>query len=414
MTGTQRFPSVRAVGEGASVHYTHWDSPLGKLLIAASPHGIVRIAFDCEPTTLVLTQLQDHPGTVEETSAVAHIQQAVEQLEEYFSGHRTNFQLALDHLPRAEFGLKVLTTLYNVPFGQQVSYAQLAQESGHTNASRAAGTVCSTNTIPLIIPCHRVVRSDGQTGNYRGGAHYKKQLLQWEKQCSITPMAFTPEQQPPAQPRETTGVSEDEQGRARPDWALETPLLRDYYDTEWGQPVLSESGILERICLEGFQSGLSWRTVLEKREAFREVFHNFHPDTMAQMGPQDVKKLLEDERIIRHKQKILSALANAKATVKLREHTGLAALVWSYQPPVTPMPRSAAEIPTVSEHSTALAAELKSHGFSFVGPTTMFALMEAIGMIDTRVIGSYGRGITGQWDEQGQLIRSCAEKIMSR
>ncbi|MGX5669769.1 DNA-3-methyladenine glycosylase I [Kocuria rhizophila] len=196
-----------------------------------------------------------------------------------------------------------------------------------------------------------------------------------------------------------------EDGLARPVWAATDPLLREYYDTEWGMPVRDEAGLFERIVLEGFQSGLSWRTVLAKRPAFWEVFHGFDPDAVAAMGEADVQRLLGDARIIRNERKIRAAVTNARATVALREHEGLVALVWSFQPARTPEPVRVADVPTVSAESTALARELKRRGFAFVGPTTVHALMEAIGMVDTHLLGSHRRGSSGVWSSGGRTGR---------
>ncbi|MDO5285436.1 MAG: DNA-3-methyladenine glycosylase I [Actinomycetia bacterium] len=186
-------------------------------------------------------------------------------------------------------------------------------------------------------------------------------------------------------------------GLARPVWAASDPLLRDYYDTEWGVPVRDEQGVYERLCLEAFQCGLSWLTVLRKREALREVFAGFDPDQVAGFGEAQVERLLADSRIIRHRGKIQAAVTNAAATVRLRKQGGLAGLVWSYQPAQTPAPTSLVEVPTQSAESQALSKRLKREGFRFVGPTTVFAMMEAIGIVDTHLVGSHRRGSSGLW-----------------
>lgn len=186
-------------------------------------------------------------------------------------------------------------------------------------------------------------------------------------------------------------------GLARPVWAASDPLLRDYYDTEWGVPVRDEQGVYERLCLEAFQCGLSWLTVLRKREALREVFAGFDTDQVAGFGEAQVERLLADSRIIRHRGKIQAAVTNAAATVRLRKQGGLAGLVWSYQPAQTPAPTSLAEVPTQSAESQALSKRLKREGFRFVGPTTVFAMMEAIGIVDTHLVGSHRRGSSGLW-----------------
>ncbi|MCT2020551.1 DNA-3-methyladenine glycosylase I [Kocuria marina] len=187
-------------------------------------------------------------------------------------------------------------------------------------------------------------------------------------------------------------------GLARPRWAASDPLLREYYDHEWGVPVRDETGLFERVTLEAFQSGLSWRTVLAKRPAFREVFHGFDPEAVAAMDERDVERLLGDARIIRNRRKIEATVTNARATVALREDGGLAELVWSFMPSSTPHPDRFADVPTTSDESRALSRELKRRGFVFVGPTTMYALMEAIGMVDTHLMGSHRRGTSGVWD----------------
>jgi DNA-3-methyladenine glycosylase I len=184
-------------------------------------------------------------------------------------------------------------------------------------------------------------------------------------------------------------------GLARPPWAEASDLLRDYYDTEWGMPVRDEHGLYERVTLEGFQSGLSWATVLRKRPAFREAFADFDPEVVAEFDDADVDRLLADARIIRNRRKILAAITNARATLALRSKGGLAEFIWSFRPEETPEPRTMAEVPTTSPESVALATALKKEGFVFVGPTTMFALMESVGVVDTHLIDSHRRGSSG-------------------
>lgn len=204
------------------------------------------------------------------------------------------------------------------------------------------------------------------------------------------------EQNEPAVPRDD-GLVVGADGLARPVWASKDPLLRHYYDTEWGLPVRDERGLFERLSLEAFQSGLSWATILRKRPAFRRAFADFDPDAVAGFGDADVARLLEDAGIIRNRAKILATIGNARATVALRSEGGLAALLWSFQPERTPQPRTPEEIPSRSAESVAAAKALKTRGFSFVGPTTVFALMEAVGIVDTHLLGSHRRGTSGVW-----------------
>jgi DNA-3-methyladenine glycosylase I len=180
-------------------------------------------------------------------------------------------------------------------------------------------------------------------------------------------------------------------------WGSSDTLLRDYYDTEWGLPVRDERGLFERLSLEAFQSGLSWLTILRKRPAFREAFAQFDPEAVAAFDETDAARLMADVGIVRNRLKVDATIANARATVALRERGGLAEVIWSYTPDVTPTPMSWAEVPSASPESVALAKRLKSEGFRFVGPTTMYALMTAVGLVDTHLMGSHRRGSSGLW-----------------
>lgn len=192
-----------------------------------------------------------------------------------------------------------------------------------------------------------------------------------------------------------TVVGED--GLARPAWASVDPLLREYYDTEWGMPVRDELGLFERLSLEAFQSGLSWVTILRKRPAFRAAFDDFDPDTVAGYDERDVERLMGDAGIVRNRRKIEATIVNARATVALRPDGGLVELVWSFRPAATPTPMSYDEVPTSSPESLALSKALRSRGFTFVGPTTMYALMEAVGIVDTHLMDSHRRGSSRVW-----------------
>lgn len=197
--------------------------------------------------------------------------------------------------------------------------------------------------------------------------------------------------------RDSAAVVIGDDGLARPAWAAVDPLLRDYYDTEWGMPVRDEQGLYERISLEAFQSGLSWATILRKRPAFRAAFHDFDPDAVAAFTQDDEGRLLADAGIVRNRRKIRATITNARATVALRGEGGLADFVWAFRPATTPAPRTPAEVPTRSAESEALSKALRSKGFAFVGPTTMFALMEAVGIVDTHLMASHRRGSSGVW-----------------
>lgn len=193
------------------------------------------------------------------------------------------------------------------------------------------------------------------------------------------------------------GIIVGPDGLARPLWAAADPLMQSYYDHEWGMPVRDEQGMYERISLEAFQAGLSWATILRKRDAFRKAFLDFHPESVAAFNQADVERLMLDAGIVRNRLKINAAITNAKATIALREEGGLVDFVWSFQPASTPAPRTVADIPTTSPESIALSKALRKKGFAFVGPTTMFALMEAVGIVDTHLLDSHRRGSSGVW-----------------
>lgn len=217
--------------------------------------------------------------------------------------------------------------------------------------------------------------------------------------CPAAPLPDDPESDYPtaaSEPPVSLIVGTD--GLARPVWAATDPVLMEYYDTEWGMPVYDERGLFERLVLEGFQSGLSWATVLHKRPAFREAFADFVPDAVAAFDENDVERLMNNAAIIRNRRKIEAAITNARATVALREEGGLPDLLWSFRPDETPAPRTADEVPSTSTESRAMARALKKAGFTFVGPTTCFALMEAVGMVDTHLLGSHRRGTSGLWN----------------
>lgn len=189
-----------------------------------------------------------------------------------------------------------------------------------------------------------------------------------------------------------TGPVQGDDGVLRCPWAGAPGVMRDYHDTEWGNPVRGESAYLERLTLEAFQSGLSWSTILNKREAFREVFHGFDADAIAAFDEGDVERLMQEPRIVRNRRKIEATVLNARATVGLRDDEGLEAFVLGFRPEVPPAPTSTEEMATTSPESVALSKALKKKGFAFVGPTTMYALSEAIGLFDPHLVGCHRRG----------------------
>ena len=175
----------------------------------------------------------------------------------------------------------------------------------------------------------------------------------------------------------------DTDDRERCAWATSAPEYVDYHDVEWGTPLHGDDALFERLCLEAFQSGLSWLTILRKRPAFRAAFAGFHIPTVASFGPDDRDRLMADAGIVRNGAKVDAAIANARVAVDLPD--GLDELLWSFAPAEHRRPPSLSEVPATSAESTAMARQLKNRGFRFVGPTTAYALMQATGMVDDHV-----------------------------
>ncbi|GGX90240.1 DNA-3-methyladenine glycosylase I [Streptomyces hiroshimensis] len=183
-------------------------------------------------------------------------------------------------------------------------------------------------------------------------------------------------------------------GLQRCPWGLEADSMADYrvyHDTEWGRPVHGDDALYERICLEAFQSGLSWLTILRRREGFRDAFAGFSIAKVAAFTDADAERLLADPGIIRNRAKITAAIANARVAAEWAPGE-LDALIWSYAPELAAAaPRTAADVPATTPESTALAKELKKRGFRFIGPTTAYALMQACGLVNDHLAGCHAR-----------------------
>ena len=183
------------------------------------------------------------------------------------------------------------------------------------------------------------------------------------------------------------GLLVDETGLARCGWAASSDQYIAYHDQEWGIPVHGETPLYERLTLEAFQSGLSWLTILRKREGFRAAFAGFDAETVAAFGEADFKRLMADASIVRNRLKIRAAITNAQAVVRLRDQGGLDELFWSFAPVGHRRPRTSADVPATSAESTALAKALRRNGFVFVGPTSLYAAMQACGLVNDHLVG---------------------------
>lgn len=204
------------------------------------------------------------------------------------------------------------------------------------------------------------------------------------------------------------GVVEHEDGRTRCFWAGNDPIYRDYHDGEWGRPVTDDRRLFEKLCLEGFQSGLSWLTILRKREAFRHAFAGFDYHRVARFGPRDVERLLADAAIVRHRGKIEAAIANASRAIELEaEHGSLAAYFWQFEPPASERPkrltRAALSKMSTTPTSIRMAKDLKKRGFRFFGPTTAYAFMQAMGMVNDHLEGCFSRELVEA--ERARFVR---------
>ena len=188
------------------------------------------------------------------------------------------------------------------------------------------------------------------------------------------------------------GLFADGHGRIRCAWCKATPAYGAYHDTEWGFPVADDRRLFEKICLEGFQSGLSWLTILNKREAFRKGFANFELEQVARFGDADIERLLQDAGIVRHRGKITSTINNAQRALALRAEFGsLAAYFWRMEPPASARPKritlEALRALGTPPQAVALSKDLKQRGWSFVGPTTVYAFMQAMGLVNDHIEG---------------------------
>lgn len=193
------------------------------------------------------------------------------------------------------------------------------------------------------------------------------------------------------------GLVEGADGQARCFWAASAPDYADYHDHEWGFPVGDDVRLFEKLCLEGFQSGLSWLTILRKRENFRGAFDGFDFRRVARFGPRDVARLLDDAGIVRHRGKIEATINNARRACELADEAGsLAAWVWRFEPAPSARPRRLTRAAllelTSTPESKALARELRRRGFAFVGPTTVYAFMQAMGLVNDHIEGCAARG----------------------
>ncbi len=195
-------------------------------------------------------------------------------------------------------------------------------------------------------------------------------------------------------PEEPAALVRGADGARRCAWGTSAPDYIAYHDHEWGRPVVDDVRLYEKLCLEGFQSGLSWLTILRKREGFRRAFKGFDPERVARFGTRDIERLMHDSSIVRNRAKVEATIANARGTLAVQDACGsLAALVWSFEPPARTRraPRRFGDIPDSTAESTALSKALRKFGFAFVGPTTCYAAMQSLGVVNDHLVGCFTR-----------------------
>jgi DNA-3-methyladenine glycosylase I len=204
--------------------------------------------------------------------------------------------------------------------------------------------------------------------------------------------------------RVTQGVVDAGDGLKRCPWAVEPEEYRRYHDDEWGRPVVDDVRIYEKLCLEGFQSGLSWLTILRKRDAFRRAFHGFDMAKIATFDEQDVERLLGDPGIVRHRGKIEATIANARAVLEVQASgESLAALLWRHEPKPKAPARTLGRLPAFRPEAKELSKDLRRRGFRFVGPTTVYAAMQALGVVNDHLERCFCRSVVE--DERAALVR---------
>ena len=212
------------------------------------------------------------------------------------------------------------------------------------------------------------------------------------------------------------GLLRGEDGVVRCWWAGSDPLYLRYHDREWGRPAKAEARLFEKVCLEGFQAGLSWITILRKRENFRAAFARFDPDAVALFGARDVSRLLRDAGIVRHRGKIQSAINNARRALELRAEGGLPPYVWSFEPDTGNRPkrltRARLETMATAPASVAMSRDLKARGWTFVGPTTLYAFMQAMGLVNDHLEGCDMRSVCER--ERAAFRRPAEHRVMYR
>ena len=343
------------------------DTPLGPMMIVADEKLIYVLEFidrrglEREIERLRLrTKSAIIPGQTEASRALEV------ELRLYFDGKLAEFQTPL-FLLGSDFQKHVWEELKKIPLGETRSYLELARAVKRPQAFRAVAQANGANQIAIVIPCHRVINASGAIGGYGGGLSRKRWLLDHEVQMRLKGVG---------------GKIRCFGGQAGKEF------YADYHDQEWGIPEHNDEKLFEMLILEGAQAGLSWETILKKREGYRKAFHEFDPKKVAAMSDRDLEVLCKDPAIIRNRLKIFGARQNALAFLKIQKEFGsFERYVWDFVggKPIINHRQSLKEIPATTPVSDALSKDLKKRGMTFVGSTIIYSFMQAVGLVNDHI-----------------------------
>ncbi len=362
------------------IHTAYMKTNIGELVIGTFDHQLCLLDFRYRR----MRQTVDNrikkwlnAEFVEQTNDL--ILQTQQQIEAYLQGERKTFDIPLLFLG-TDFQQQVWQELCRIPYGETASYLDIAKRIDNPKAVRAVASANGANAIALIVPCHRVIETNGGLGGYGGGVAVKKRLLKLEN-APISTGASMLQQQTMAFEKTVP-----EQSPRRCSWVkLDNPLSVHYHDEEWGVPVFDDRRLFEMLVLEGAQAGLSWETILNKRVHYRQAFDNFEPHIVAGYDEEKIQSLLQNKGIVRNQLKIRSAINNAKIFQDIqREYGSFSDYLWAFveHKPIRNHYVDYADAPTTTELSDRIAKDLQQRGMSFVGSTIIYAFMQAVGLVN--------------------------------
>jgi DNA-3-methyladenine glycosylase I len=351
--------------------YALFDTALGRCAIAWTGRGIRALMLPEADSSGTVRRLLQETGPAKEARPPAWVEDVMRRIRSHVSGSPQSFSdVRLDLDGAGPFRRSVYAAARGIPGGSLLGYGELAARIGSPKAARAVGAAMGRNPIPILVPCHRVVGAGKSPGGFSafGGLSTKARLLRAEG-------ADLPS------------------SRRRCSWAEGVDdIYLAYHDTEWGVPVHDDRKHFEFLILEGAQAGLSWITILRKREAYREAFAGFDPGKVARFGPREIRKLMNNPGIVRNRLKISAAVSNARAFLGVQKEFGsFDAHAWRFVGgrTIQGRRRTVQDIPATSPESDALSRDLKKRGFKFVGSTILYAHMQAVGMVNDHVVDCF-------------------------